>query len=64
MSYVLTEHYPELKKDLEKAIDVATKIVKRNNMRVADDLDHIHIPDPVAQKISELENRIEELENK
>ena len=46
------------------AVGIPAKVVKRNNKRVADDLDHIHIPDPVAQKISELEERIKELENK
>ncbi len=30
MSYILVEHYQDLKQDLEQAIGVATKIVKRN----------------------------------
>jgi len=30
MTYVLTDHYPELKKDLDKAIEIAAKITKRN----------------------------------
>ena len=30
MSYILVDHYQELKQDLEQAIGVATKIVKRN----------------------------------
>ena len=46
------------------AVGIPAKIVKRNNKRVADDLDHIHIPDPVAQKIAELESRIQELEKR
>ena len=46
------------------AVGIPAKIVKRNNVRVSDDLDHIHIPDPVAQKIAELEARIKELEEK
>ncbi len=46
------------------AVGIPAKVVKRNNVRVADDLDHIHIPDPVAQKIAELEERIKELEKK
>ncbi|MBQ6702475.1 MAG: serine O-acetyltransferase [Clostridia bacterium] len=46
------------------AVGIPAKVVKRNNVRVSDDLDHIHIPDPVAQKIAELEERIKELENK
>lgn len=33
MSYVLTEKYPELKNDIEKAIETATKIVKRTMER-------------------------------
>ncbi len=44
------------------AVGIPAKVVKRNNKRVADDLDHIHIPDPVAQEISRLEARIAELE--
>ncbi len=46
------------------AVGIPAKIVKRNNKRVADDLDHIHIPDPVAQEIARLEARIKELEEK
>ncbi len=46
------------------AVGIPAKVVKRNNVRVADDLDHIHIPDPVAQRMAELEARITELENK
>ena len=46
------------------AVGIPAKVVKRNNMRVADDLDQIHVPDPVAQEISRLEARIEELEKK
>ena len=30
MSYILQEHFPELKHELKNTIDVATKIVKRN----------------------------------
>ena len=46
------------------AVGIPAKVVKRNNKRVADDLDHIHIPDPVAQEIARLEARINELEGK
>ena len=46
------------------AVGIPAKIVKRNNVRVADDLDHIHIPDPVAQKMCELEVRLRALEEK
>ncbi len=46
------------------AVGIPAKIVKRNNVRVADDLDQIHIPDPVAQEIARLEERINALEGK
>ncbi len=46
------------------AVGIPAKIVKRNNLRVADDLDHIHIPDPVAQRMAELEDRLKKLEEK
>ena len=46
------------------AVGIPAKVVKRNNVRVADDLDHIHVPDPVAQEIARLEERIRELEEK
>ena len=46
------------------AVGIPAKVVKRNNKRVADDLDHIHIHDPVAQEIARLEARIKELEEK
>lgn len=54
------------------AVGVPARIVRRNGQKTGcDDLDQIHIPDPVAQeiaknrrKIEELEKRIMELENK
>ena len=46
------------------AVGIPAKIVKRNNVRVADDLDQIHVPDPVAQKMCELEVRLRALEEK
>lgn len=46
------------------AVGIPAKVVKRNNRRVADDLDQIHIPDPVAQEILRLEERIKALEGK
>lgn len=42
------------------AVGIPAKIVKRDNIRV--DLDQVHIPDPVAQEISRLQAKIEELE--
>ncbi len=44
------------------AVGVPARVVKRDGMRV-DDLDQIHIPDPIAQEISRLENEINELKN-
>ena len=38
------------------------KVVKREGVKVNSDLDQIHIPDPVAQEIKRLEERIAELE--
>ena len=43
------------------AVGIPAKIVKREGVRV-DDLDQIHIPDPVAQEIRRLEGRLSELE--
>jgi len=45
------------------AVGIPAKVVKRNNKRVADDLDQIHIPDPVAQELARLEARIKQLED-
>ena len=43
------------------AVGIPAKIVKREGQRV-DDLDQIHIPDPVAQQIKMLENKLAALE--
>lgn len=45
------------------AVGVPARVVKRNGRRV-DDLDQVHIPDPVAQEINKLMIRIENLERK
>lgn len=42
------------------AVGVPARVVKREGMRV-DDLDQVHIPDPVAQEIARLESEIIEL---
>ena len=42
------------------AVGVPARVVKREGMRI-DDLDQVHIPDPVAQEIARLENEISEL---
>lgn len=43
------------------AVGSPARVVKRNGIRV-DELDQIHIPDPVAQEICRLEIKIEKLE--
>ena len=43
------------------AVGIPAKVVKREGMRV-DDLDQVHIPDPVAQELKRLEEKITELE--
>lgn len=42
------------------AVGVPARVVKRDGIKL-DDLDQVHIPDPVAQEISRLENEISEL---
>ena len=44
------------------AVGMPAKVVKREGVKVNSDLDQIHIPDPVAQEIKRLEERIAELE--
>ncbi|MBO5409764.1 MAG: serine O-acetyltransferase [Clostridia bacterium] len=44
------------------AVGVPAKVVRRDGVKV-DDLDQIHIPDPVANEISRLEAEIEMLKN-
>ncbi len=44
------------------AVGIPAKIVKREGQRV-DELDHVHIPDPVAQQIKSLEEKLASLEN-
>ena len=48
------------------AVGIPARIVRRCGERVAEaqNLDQIHIPDPVSQKLCELQHRIEELEKK
>lgn len=43
------------------AVGIPAKVVKREGVRV-DQLDHIHIPDPVAQQIRRLEDKLTALE--
>lgn len=50
--------------DNATAVGVPARVVRINGKRVQDDLDHVHIPDPVAQEICRVERRIYELEKK
>lgn len=45
------------------AVGVPARVVKRNGQRI-DELDQVHIPDPVAQEFNKLIVRIEHLERK
>ncbi len=44
------------------AVGIPAKVVKRGEHRVAQDLDQIHIPDPVTQELKKMSDRIAELE--
>ncbi len=44
------------------AVGIPAKIVKKEGVRVEDELDQIHIPDPVAQEIRRLEEKLASLE--
>ena len=44
------------------AVGVPAHIVKRDGERVCEALDQIHIPDPISQKLCELEYKIEKLQ--
>lgn len=44
------------------AVGIPARVVKRNDERVADDLDQIHIPDPIEKELARLEARIAQLE--
>ncbi|MBQ8345792.1 MAG: serine O-acetyltransferase [Clostridia bacterium] len=43
------------------AVGIPARIVKREGVRV-DDLDQIHIPDPIAQELSRLQEKLDALE--
>ncbi|MBQ8140734.1 MAG: serine O-acetyltransferase [Clostridia bacterium] len=47
--------------DNATAVGIPAKVVKRDGQRV-DPLDHVHMPDPVAQQIKALESKLAELE--
>lgn len=44
------------------AVGIPAKVVRRDGQRVQNDLDQIHIPDPVAQELQRLSERLERLE--
>ena len=50
--------------DESTAVGVPARVVRQQGRRVSDDIDHVHVPDPVAQEIARLEARIKELEEK
>ena len=50
--------------DNATAVGVPARVVRINGERVSDQLDHVHLPDPVAQEICRVERRIYALEKK
>ena len=44
------------------AVGIPAKVVKKQGQRVETDLDQIHIPDPVAQELRRLEDKMASLE--
>ena len=55
---VVLEEVPEN----STAVGVPARIVRRNGERVCNNLDQVHIPDPVSQELCKLLMRIEDLE--
>ena len=45
-------------------VGVPARIVKINNQRVTEQLDQVHIPDPVSQELCRLQAKLEKLEKK
>ena len=45
-------------------VGVPARVVRINNQKVAQDLDQIHIPDPVSQELCRMYVKIEELTKK
>ena len=43
-------------------VGVPARVVRQDGKRVVNPLDQIHIPDPVKQKMDDMDNRIAELE--
>lgn len=46
------------------AVGVPARVVRINGVKINDELDQVHIPDPVAHEICRVERRIYELEKK
>ena len=44
------------------AVGVPARVVKQNGVRICEDLDQIHIPDPVSQELCQMRYRIDKLE--
>ena len=45
------------------AVGIPAKVVRRDGVKVANEqLDHVHIPDPVAQEFARMERTIQELQ--
>ena len=57
---VVLEEVPEK----ATAVGVPARVVRIAGKKISDDLDQVHIPDPVAQEICRVERRIYELEKK
>jgi serine O-acetyltransferase len=43
------------------AVGVPAKVVRQHGRKVADDVDQIHIPDPVAQELARLQSQLDDL---
>ena len=54
---VVLEEIPEQ----STAVGIPAKVVRRQGVKVENDLDQIHIPDPVAQEIKRLESKLSDL---
>ena len=48
--------------DNSTAVGIPAKVVKRDGLRVRNDLDQVHIPDPVAQELVRLNACVKALE--
>ena len=46
------------------AVGVPARVVRIAGKKVTDNLDHVHVPDPVAQEFCRVEHRLHALEKK